>query len=427
MEFIVIFILVLLNGFFALSEIALVSVKKSHIHLLVSQGNKRAKTVQKILKSPENFLSSVQVGITLIGIVAGAYGGATLVDDVARYVSEVPLFQTHAYLLSLVFVIGGITYFTIIFGELVPKVVAMNNAEAVALICIPIIKYFTFATYPFVKLLSWSTKGITSLFGVQQGGEEKVSEDELRFLLKNASRQGVLESEEGQVHQNLFSFTDQNAQSLMTHRSELEWIDKREDITVIFHKLKESPHSKFIVGDGSLDKIRGTISLKDFWENYNRDHFQLDDILRKPIVIPQSTPAFRILNLFKLNKDYVGIVVDEFGSVKGMVTIHDLFEALIGELPDEDDKDEPSIRKRNDGTYLLDGKTLIYELNQYFQREMIPDNIAQYTTVAGFFLHKQKHIPKGGDVIRSGNLTLEIVDMDGVRIDKILMSEGKGL
>jgi putative hemolysin len=217
MEILVIFFLTLLNGFFALSEIALVSVKKSRMEHLAAQGSSRAKTVLELLKNPENFLSSVQVGITLIGIVSGAYGGATLTDDMVKILSAFAFLGNYTHLLALLIVIGSITYFTIVIGELVPKTIAMNNAEGIALICVPIIKYFTLITFPFVKILSVSTAAILKIFRIKDNEGDKLSEEELRFMLKNARIQGILEKEESEVHHNLFSFTDQTAKSLMTH------------------------------------------------------------------------------------------------------------------------------------------------------------------------------------------------------------------
>jgi putative hemolysin len=423
MEILIIFILTLLNGFFALSEIALVSVKKSRIEHLAAQGSSRAKIVLQLLENPENFLSSVQVGITLIGIISGAYGGVTLTDDMEQFFSSFTIFSSYHHIISLVTVIGSITYFSIVIGELVPKTIAMNNAESIALFCVPIIKYFTLITYPFVKLLSVSTNFILKLFGIKENETEKVSEDELRFMLKNARKQGVLEKEESEVHHNLFSFTDQTAKSLMTHSSEVEWINSNLPVETIFEKLKESVHSKFIVGDGSIDKVLGVITIRDFLEHYKREGFELAQIINLPIFIIHNTPAFKILNAFKSKKQYIAIVVDEFGATKGIITLHDLTEAIVGDLPDEDEKDELNIIKRDDNSYLIDGKTLIFELNQYFQKEIIEDNISQYTTISGFIISKLQSMPNTSDKVSYENYEFEIIDMDGVRIDKVLITK----
>jgi putative hemolysin len=423
MEILIIFILTLLNGFFALSEIALVSVKRSRIEHLAAKGNNKAKIVLQLLENPENFLSSVQVGITLIGIISGAYGGAALTDDMENLLSSFTFLKNYHHFISLVTVIGGITYFSIVIGELVPKTIAMNNAEGIALFCVPIIKYFTLITYPFVKLLSVSTNFILKIFGVKGNESENISEDELRFMLKSARKQGVLEKEESEVHHNLFSFTDQTAKSLMTHSSEVEWININLPVETIFEQIKESVHSKYIVGEGSIDQVLGVITIKSFLENYKRDNFNLNDIINPAIFIIQNTPAFKILNAFKIKKQYIAIVVDEFGTTKGIITLHDLTEAIVGDLPDEDETDELNIIKREDSSYLIDGKTLIFELNQYFQKEIIEDNISNYTTISGFMLSKLQSIPNSGEKVFHENFEFEIMDMDGVRIDKVLMTK----
>jgi putative hemolysin len=304
----------------------------------------------------------------------------------------------------------------------VPKTIGMNNAESIALVCVPIIKEFTRITYPFVKLLSVSTNVILKVFGIKENENERVSEDELRFILKSARNQGVLEKEESEVHHNLFSFTDQTARSLMTHKSELEWINSHSPIERIFDKLKESVHSKFIVGDGSIDKVLGVMTIKDFLEHYKKEGFELAQISKPPIFLIQNTSAFKILNVFKKKKQYMAIVVDEYGSTKGIITLHDLIEAIVGDLPDENEKEELSICKRDDNSYLIDGRTLIFELNQYFQHEIIEDNISHYTTISGFILSKLQSMPNTGDKVSLDNFIFEIIDMDGVRIDKVLMT-----
>jgi putative hemolysin len=421
MELLIIFFLTLLNGFFSLSEIALVSVKKSRIEHLAGQGNDKAKTVLKLLENPEHFLSSVQVGITLIGIIAGAYGGATLTDDLESLLSGITFLHPYVHTFSLVTVIGGITYFTIVLGELVPKTIAMTNAEGIALTCVPIIKYFTYAVYPFVKLLSVSTNFILNLFGIKESDNDHMSEEELKFMLSNAGKSGVLETDESQVHQNIFYFNDQTAKSLMTHGSEVEWINYNYSVEQILLQLRESVHSKFIVCDNSIDKIKGIIAIKDFLGSYNHDNFHIDQILEEPLFVIQNTPSFKILNLFKNKKQYIGVVIDEYGDVLGIITLHDLIEAIVGDLPDEDESDEKYIIENIDGSYEIDGRTLIYEINQYFQKEIIEDSIENYTTLAGFILYILKALPNEGDIVTYYDFTFKVIEVDGLKIDKVLM------
>lgn len=421
MEFVIIFVLTLLNGFFALTEIALVSVKKSRMEYLASKWNKKAKTILRLLENPENFLSSVQVGITLIGIISGAYGWSTIAHTLTQYLELVPLFAPHAEGIAFVVAIAGITYFSIVIGELVPKTIAMNNPEWFALFCVPILRYFMMITYPFVKLLSISTNIIVSLFGIKENHSTKISEEELIAVLKNARNEWVLDKDESQIHNNIFSFWDQTAKSMITHRNELEYIDIHDSIPEIFDKIKSSVHSKFLVVDGTLDVVVGILRLRDFLENQNDPNFSLPSIISKPIFITAFTPAFKVLNIFRRKKQYIAIVKDEFGGTQWIITLHDLMEVIIGDLPDEDEDTTDNIVKRTDTEYLLDGKTLIYELNQYFQEEIIEENSHKYTTVAGFIMNSMDHIPKVSEKFEFENSEIEILDMDGIRIDKVLL------
>jgi putative hemolysin len=421
MEILIIFFLTLLNGFFSLSEIALVSVKKSRMEHLAAQGNTRALTVLKLLENPENFLSSVQVGITLIGIISGAYGGATLTDDLEKVLVQFSFLGNYVHTISLIFVIGSITYFTIVIGELVPKTIAMNNSEKIALVCVPIIKYFTFASYPFVKLLSFSTKLILKILGTKESNSDHVSEEELKFLILNAGKSGVLESEESEIHQNIFSFSDQTAKSLMKHSSEVEWVNIKKSKEEIFNKIIEFSHSKIIVSEGSLENVKGYIRVKDFLEKYNQASFSIEDILEEPLFIAQNTPSLKIINSFRQTKQHFGFVIDEYGGLLGIITLHDLIEGIVGDLPDEEDDENEKITKREDGTFLIDGRTPLYEFNKYFNKEIIEFNHSQYTTIAGFVMDQLKAMPKAGDSFTYDNYKFEIMDIDGRRIDKVLL------
>lgn len=422
MELLVIGLLTLLNGFFSLSEIALVSVKESRIQALADQGNKRARTMLKLLAKPEAFLSSVQVGITLIGIIAGAYGGAALTDDVATWLIRWPLLMPYAHTVALVLVIGSITYFTIVVGELVPKSIALNSPEKVALFAAPIVNMFTRITYPLVRLLSGSTSLILKLLPLKENQDEPVSEDELRVLLRTANQQGVLEKQETEAHQNLFRFNDQVAKTLMTHSTELEWIDSEKPLDAIIEKVKGSRHSKFPVCKGRIEEVWGILTLRDLLDHFDEPGFTFEHAVGSPIFIPQSTPAFTIINRFRKNKQYAALVIDEHGSLKGMVTLHDLLESIVGDLPDDDEDAIPEIVRRNDGSYIVGGQVLIGDLNHQLGQLLMEENTTAYTTVGGLFLHRLERLPVAGDSIQDDRFTGEVLDMDGNRIDKVLIT-----
>ena len=420
MDLIIIIALTLANSFFAMCEAALLSVNKSRIEHLAALKNKKAVTVLKFIENPENFLSSVQVGITLIGIISGVYGGTVLAGDLEDLFRGFGWTSEFIHELSIVIVVALITYFSIVIGELVPKSFAINHADRISLFCAPLMKVFTAVTYPVVKLLAGSTNFFIRLFKIKSRKEEHLSEDELKFMLKKAASQGILERDESRLHQKLFSFSDQVAKSLMTNRMDLEWIDANSTIEEIRNELKQSNHTKFPVCDGSLDRTLGIMKVKDFYENFQNPGFNIKDILDEPILVNEYTPAFTILNEFKKHKAYCGLIVDEHGEIDGMITLHDIIEAVVGSLPEEDDSEDPDIIKRSNTSYLINGHTLIYDINDYFGTELIDDDPHNYTTLSGFFLYTLGEIPKTGQRVTSGSITMEIVDMDGKRIDRIL-------
>lgn len=422
MEILVIFILTLVNGFFSLSEIALVSVKPARIQALADKGSTRAKTILRLLSNPEGFLSSVQVGITLIGIISGAYGGAALTDDLETILERWPSVAPYAHNVALVVVIGGITYFTIVVGELVPKTIAMSNPEGIALFSAPIIRAFTLATFPIVKLLAVSTSLILKFLPVKEGEGDRLSEEELRALIRTANTQGVLDRQESEAHQNLFRFSEHVAKTLMTHRGEVEWIDSTKPLDDIIVQVKDSYRSKYPVCKGRMEDIQGTLDVRDLLEQSGNPGFKLADVVRPAIIVPESAGAFAILKLFKKNKQYIAVVVDEHGGFEGLVTLHDLTEAIVGDLPEEDEDASPEIVKRNDGTYLVGGQVLIGDLNAHLGMELMDEESTSYTTVAGYFLSKLDHIPVAGDRITDTRFNGEVLDMDGHRIDKVLIT-----
>lgn len=422
MELLIIFLLTLINGFFSLSEIALVSVKPARIQALVEKGSSNARAIQKLLADPEAFLSSIQVGITLIGIFSGAYGGAALTDDLDSLLQRWPVLAPYTHNIALAVVIGGITYFTIVVGELVPKTIALSDPERVALFSAPIVRVFTMAAFPVVKLLSVSTSLILKVLPVKEGQGERLSEEELRAMIRTANTQGVLDKQESEAHQNLFRFSEQVARTLMTHRSEVEWIDSTDPLDAIIAQVKRSTRSKYPVCRGRMQDIEGTLSIRDLLEAYGQPGFQLAQVVRPAIIVPESASAFGILKLFKKNKQYIAVVVDEHGDFEGVVTLHDLTEAIVGDLPDEDEDGAPEIVKRADGSFLVGGQVLIGDLNAYMGTEVMDEEATSYSTVAGYFLSKLDHIPVPGDRITDTRFHGEVLDMDGNRIDKVLIT-----
>ena len=319
--------------------------------------------------------------------------------------------------------IGSVIYFTIVIGELVPKTIAINNAEKIALFCAPIIQFFTKATYPFVKLLTLSTRILIKAFRINEATTNHINEEELKLILFNAEKQGVLETDETQIHQNLFFFTDQTAKTLMTKNSEIDWINQKLPIAHTLKFILKSVHSKFIVCDGLITKVKGVISSKDFMENYQNKDFTLDSIMQSPLFVIENTPTLKILNLFKSKKEHIAIVTDEQSNITGIITLHDLIEAIVGELPNEEELKVQNIIKRSDNSFLVNGETLIFEINTFFKKEIMDEKSPLYKTISGFILENIKKIPQVGDSFVSGNYYFEVIDLDGLRIDKVLIRE----
>lgn len=421
MEILVLALLTLLNGFFALSEIAIISARKTRLEHQAQAGNKKAQVVLELRREPEDFLSAVQVGITLIGIISGAYGGITFAEKVRPWLTGISFVAPYAHQLSIAIVVAVITYFSIVFGELIPKTIALGNAEKIALAVAPLVKIFTRVTLPLVKLLSVSTHFIIWVFHLKNVAEDKVSVEDLSQLLRIAGKQGVLAKGETELHQNLFNFSRQQARIMQTHRKDLEWIDINASLEEIKAQIRDSIHSKFPVFEGTPDNLIGVLTAKDFYEYLEQPDQPLRSILRKPFYIPETMVAGSILNSFRNQKQYLGIVVDEFGAVEGIVTIHDLLEGIVGELPDLEEVEEPDMLKRSNENYLVNAAIPIYDLNYKLQQELIRNDPGNYTTLAGFITFCLNRVPKVGEKLSGTNYELEVVDMDGFKIDKVIL------
>lgn len=420
MEILIIILFNLINGIFALSEIALVSVKKQRMVQLAEKGNAKAKAVLILLKNPEGFLSAVQIGITLIGIVSGVYGGATLTDNFRPVVEQVPLLQPYAHTIAYVLVVAVITYLSIVIGELIPKTLAMKFAEPVALSVAGFIRVFSRITSPIVWLLTSSTNLVFKLFGVKPATEERITEEDLRYAIKTAGKQGLLDKDESELHVNVLSFSGIRVKSLMTHRLDVEWVDVNKPIETIETKLRSSYRTHFPACDDTYDKVLGYLHARDFFAMKGEPDFQLRKILREPVFVPENQFAIDLLHLFRKNRCYFGIVTDEFGAFEGVITLHDVAEALVGDLPNVDDEPD-SILQREDGSLLVSGNLLVSHLNHFLQHPLLPESSPFYSTVAGFIFHKLETMPIVGEQFDHEGYNFEIVDMDGARIDKVII------
>lgn len=425
MEIFIIAVLIMLNGMFALSEIALVSASRTKLESRSNAGHSGASMALKLLEKPENFLSAIQIGITLVGIISGAYGGMQLSDDLTALLSRFEAIRPLAGKLALICVISIITYFSIVVGELVPKTFALSNPEKIAEIMAPVIFILTKITYPVVAFLSLSTRVILKLLFINEQSNPTLTEEELRIMIKMAGREGVISSREAELYENLFRFFDRKGHQIMTRNSDITWLNINEPIEKIDRIIQKSEHSKFPVCNDSLDSILGIVTIKDYTDNRDKKNFSLRSVLRPVTFIPENMSSLRILEKFKKKQCHFGVVLDEFNTVQGIVTLHDLTENIFGELPDTDSDHEPQIIKRDKNSYLVDGDTQLDILGGIIGDIDISDDEGTFTTLAGYIMHKLGRIPRTGDSFNVHGLKFEVVDLDGLKIDKVLVTISK--
>ncbi|MGD9555881.1 MAG: hemolysin family protein [Mangrovibacterium sp.] len=425
MEIAVLGILILLNGFFSLSEIALVSSKRTRLEQLRLNGSKGAEVAERLLADSGNFLSAVQVGITLIGIVTGVYGGANLADDIAPVFSRIEFTRPYAHEIALTLTVILITYVSIVIGELVPKTVALSNPERIAVKVAPVVFYFSAAFYPFVKLLSASTDLVNRLIGVRKRSEH-MTEAELRQIIRLATHEGVIEKEQNIIHEKVFYFSDKKAKHIMTHRTDVEWLDISKSEEELKKDISAVQHSKVICSSNNLDDFQGVLYIKDYYKaSAAQANVRIRDLLVQPVIVPENADAKRVLNQLRQKKIHICIVVNEYGGLEGIITLHDIIENIIGQVPDEGESYEPDVFKRDDQSVLVNGDAPIETLAEIIENFTIDFEKIDYSTVAGFVFEQINNIPKTGDKVEYQDYLIEIVDMDGNRIDKVLISKKK--
>lgn len=424
MEFFILIILLLCNGIFALYEIALVSSSRSRLETMVEKGNKAAKVVLKQLEDPEKYLSTIQIGITLIGIISGAFGGATIADDVAKLFRHISWLQAYAHETAMVLTVAVITFLSIVIGELVPKSIGLTNPEKNACALCRFIQFLSKLAKPFVFLLSASTKGINKLMGISNTQKPSITEDELKMILHQSSEAGVLDQDESEMIKDVFRFSDKRANELMTSRPDIIVLHVNDSKETVLETVRESNFSKYLLVDRNKDSIVGVVSIKDIFLMQAEDEkdFDLKRIAQPALYIPESLPANKVLSLFKQNKKKFGVVVNEYGYTEGILTLHDLSESIFGDILEENEATEEEITVRKDGSLLVDASMNLDD----FMDEMGISNYddlkeEDFNTLSGLAMLLIGRIPQTGDSFSYKNLHFEIVDMDGERVDKLLV------
>ena len=420
----VIVFLILLNGFFAMSETALVSSRKARLRQRAEEGDGGARAALELADSPNRFLSTVQIGISLIGVLAGAFGGATLAEPLAGALRSVPALAPYAGPIAFGAVVVAITYLSLILGELVPKRLALNGAEVVASRVSGPMRLISVITSPAVWFLSASTEAVLWLLRARSGSVSPVSEQEVEILMEEGARAGVFEEEERDLVRRALRLDDRPVRELMTPRPKVAWLDADDPPEEVLRRAREAGHSYFPVARGELDDLLGIASVKDAWARQAvGEPVDLLGSLRRSPLVPEGAPATDALEAFKRFGLPVALVIDERGDIEGLVTLTDLLAALVGEVPDEEESDEEAIVSREDGSWLVDGLLAADGLKEQLGIRGLPrEEEADYQTVGGMVMDALGRVPEEGDRFEWEGYSFEVVDMDGRRVDKVLVA-----
>jgi putative hemolysin len=417
-ELIILFFLILLNAFIVMCEMALVSAKKNRLETSAARGDIKSKTVLELKENPDIFLSTTQIYITLISILTGVYSGAKFSAYLQPYLEHFNILKPYADTIATVIIVIIVTLLTILFGELVPKRIAILNPEKIAKAIARPIKVLSNISYPLVWLLSGLNAGIFNLFNIKQHKDSQVTEEEIKAMIHEGSELGAIEEEEKDIIERVFHLGDRNITSLMTHRTDIVWLDINEERSTIKDKIREFQHSVYPLCKETIDDIEGIIYVKDL---YLQPDATLSELKRKALFVPENNSAYQVLEKIKNTKIQYAFIVDEYGSIQGMITVKDILNAIVGEMPEEED-DEYVIIERKDGSYLIDGQIQFYDFLTKFNKTIwINEGENEFDTLAGFILHELKRIPMAGDTFEWRGFDFEIVDMDGQRIDKIIV------
>ena len=419
LEIFIIIGLILLNGLFSMAEIALVSARKARLEAQAQKGDLRAKEALALANHPDTFLSTVQIGITLIGILTGIFSGDTVTTDVAAFFKNIPWLSAYSNGLATAVVVIVLTYFSMVLGELLPKRIGLSNPEKIAKLAAGPMRIISLATHPFIWLLSKSTYLLTRLLGVKPN-DSQVTEEEIKAIISEGTEQGTIEEAEQEIIERVFHLGDRNITSLMTHRSDIVWFDVNDNEQSIKEKIIKEPHSIYPICDGDIDDIKGVVSIKDLYITSDLTLFK--HIMKPAMFVPENNTAYRVLEKFKETQLHSCFIVDEYGSVLGMITLNDILEAIVGDLPQPDVEDYEII-KREDGSYLVDAQIPFYDfLSRFEMTDWMHEGEQEFNTLAGFILHKLERIPHTGDTLEWKGFRFEIIDMDSLRIDKIMVT-----
>lgn len=421
-EFVLVFLLIVANGVFSMSEAAMISARQARLQQRADEGDKGAEAALSLAQDPNRFLSTVQIGITLIGILSGALGGSTLAEHIQPLLETIPALAPQSEAISVGLVVLAITYLSLVVGELVPKRLALTHAEAVASLVSRPMRTLSQLAAPIVFLLSVSTRGLLFLLGVRASDDPPVTEEEVRIMLEQGTMAGVFETAERKMVENIFRLADWRTSAVMTPYTEVVWLDIDAPIQETIDRITRHRFVAYPVFQGEQRNIIGVVLLEDLWAQLAAGQpLDLHAALKPPLYVPETALALQALEQFRQSGQRMALVIDEHGSITGVTTPQDILEAVVGELPTEDV--EASITTREDGSWLVDGMLNIDELEDYIDETIFPeDERGDYQTLGGFMMMRIGRIPQAGDHFEWNALRFEVMDMDGRRVDKLLVS-----
>ncbi|MBK9661015.1 MAG: HlyC/CorC family transporter [Chitinophagaceae bacterium] len=420
MEIFILLLLILINALFVISEIALVSARKSRLESQAERGDEKARRALILANNPEKFLSAVQIGITLIAILTGVYSGERFARYLQPSIEKFETLKPYADTIATTIIVVLVTFLSIIFGELIPKRIGLLKAEKIAKSVAGPVNTFARMTHPFVWLLNRTSNLFFYIFNIKRSKDDAVTEEEIKTLIGEGTEAGTIDEAEQEIIERVFHLGDRNITSLMTHRSDIIWFNLDDNEDKIKEKILREPHSAYPICDGSVDNIKGVVSIKDLYVSPDSTLFK--DIMQPALFIPENNSPYQVLEKFKESKIHSAFIVDEYGSILGLLTLNDILEAIVGDMP-QPNEDEYEIIKRDDGTYIVDGQIPFYNfLTRFEKTEWMNEGEHDFDTLAGFILHELEKIPKTGDKLDWKGFKIEVVDMDGHRIDKVLVT-----
>jgi len=418
-EVIIILVLILINGLFSMAEISLVSARKARLEAQAIKGDAEAKRALELANHPETFLSTVQIGITLIGVLTGIYSGDSFKIPLQEWLQRFDFLKPYSSTIATTLIVIVLTYLSMVLGELVPKRIGLSSPEKIAKAAAAPMRIISWITFPFVWILGLTANFLIRLMNIKST-DNQVTEEEIKAIINEGTEHGAIEEAEQDIIERVFHLSDRNITSLMTHRSDIVWIDGSQTVAELRATMKEFVHSVYPVCEDDIDHIKGVITIKDLFSA--EESATIFSIMGEAMYVPENNTAYQVLEKFKKTKIHQCFIVDEYGSVQGLMTLNDILEAIVGDIPQEEDEDY-EIKERSDGSFLVDAQIPFYDFLVHFDKtEWMMEGDQDFDTLAGFMIHELEKIPVTGDKLEWKIFVFEIIDMDNHRVDKILVT-----